>query len=41
MTEIKAVVFDYGCVLAYEHLDSDLEEMALCLGVDLPVFKEA
>jgi len=41
MTEIKAVVFDYGCVLAYEHLESDLEEMAACVGIGLQPFKDA
>lgn len=41
MAEIKAVVFDFGCVLAYEHLDSDLEEMADCLGLDVHVLREA
>lgn len=41
MAEIKAVVFDYGCVLAYEHLESDLEEMSACLGVDVQLLKDA
>lgn len=41
MTEIRAVVFDYGCVLAYEHLESDLKEIASCLGIDMRVLKEA
>lgn len=41
MTEIKAVVFDFGCVLAHEHLESDLQEMADCLGLDLHVLRDA
>lgn len=41
MTEIKAVIFDYGNVLCHEHLDSDLDEMAKCIGVDLQTFKDA
>jgi len=41
MTEIKAVIFDYGNVLCHEHLDSDLQEMAKCIGVDWQTFKEA
>lgn len=41
MTEIKAVIFDYGNVLCHEHLDSDLGEMAKCIGVDLQTFKDA
>jgi HAD superfamily hydrolase (TIGR01509 family) len=41
MIQIRAVVFDYGNVLCYEHLESDLQAMASCLGVDLPDFKAA
>lgn len=41
MSEIKAVIFDYGNVLCHEHLDSDLQEMAKCIGVDWQVFKDA
>jgi putative hydrolase of the HAD superfamily len=41
MTEIRAVVFDYGNVLCHEHLDSDLQAMASCLGSELPEFKAA
>lgn len=41
MTEIKAVVFDYGNVLCHEHLESDLQAMADCLGVELQKFKDS
>ncbi len=41
MVEIKAVVFDFGCVLVYEHLESDLEEIAACIGIDAVLFKDA
>ncbi len=41
MTEIKAVVFDYGNVLCFEQQESDLQAMADCLGIDLPLFKAA
>lgn len=41
MKEIKAVIFDYGNVLCHEHLDSDLEEMAKVIGVDVQTFKDA
>ena len=41
MKEVKAVVFDYGCVLAHEHLESDLEAIASCIRIDLQILKEA
>jgi putative hydrolase of the HAD superfamily len=39
--EIKAVLFDYGNVLCFQHLEADLQAMAICLALELSPLTEA